>query len=247
MRVNKLAIPAILAVLLLGAVMFVLQSAKPASSQLPPPPPLTLEYSAKFLCGLIEQLDPPLGQGEYHTVINVLNPDESEYQQPRKFTWKAVHDDGRISRFRERSLEPNAATEIDCADIRSALGIAPLVFIKGFVVIKQTIPMTDPPPDPQPKFIQIEPAYTFEATKNKIIFEVTSDPSGLVPPEDLNTHLEIIAPVGHLTTVLNVRTLVRSHLKVIKWHGLTDAQIDALTINILDVQLGVGASLQVGR
>jgi len=246
---KTIVLVSIAAAMLLGSIIFFEQTTKPALAQ--PPPTIQFETQVKFLCGVIEEplkigaLKPPLGQGEYRTAINVLNPDESKWDQPRKITWKAVQDYGAISIFTERLLDPNAAQEIDCTDIRIALGTnAP--FIKGFVVIRQVIPLPDPIPQdfPIPKTIDVKTAYTYEVVKNKIVFEVSRDPSGKVPAQDLKTPLEIVV-LKNSTTVTNADITVRNFLKAIVWNGLTSPEIDALTIKITDVELGVGSSLQV--
>lgn len=232
---------------LVGAIMFIAQPTRLVKSQ-PQPPPVVFKTEVKFLCGFIEtfQPSPPLGLGRYKTAIGVINPDISAYLQPRAFSWKAVVDDGPTSGVQTVSLGPDAATEIDCNDIVSSLPGGP-TFQKGYVVFLQIIPLPVTPPVPFPTTIAITPAYTYEDPRNKIIFKVSLDPSGLVPAQDLKKRLEFIAPMAQLETVINVDTLVRSHLKVIDWHGLSDAQVDALKIKIIDVQLGVGSSLVVER
>ena len=99
------------------------------------------QYAVK----LVQGSPPPLtnesffAPGRYFTAINVHNPSTCKTV---KFRWKvALADlDGKpvstISAFREVSLRPDEAFEIDAREIGRAINIALTRFIKGFVVIE---------------------------------------------------------------------------------------------------------------
>ena len=117
-------------------------------TQPPPPPPVATgclhQYAAKMVCGVINcaREDNPLPLGQYFTAVNVHNPSRCKTVQ---FRWKAAQalpvdrvPGGLVSGFRERSLGPDEAVEIDCPNIMRALSGptgAPL-FAKGWVVIE---------------------------------------------------------------------------------------------------------------
>lgn len=106
-----------------------------------PRPCAEFQYAVK----LVQGSPPPLtnesfiAPGRYFTAINVHNPSTCKTV---KFRWKvALADlDGRhvstISSFRDASLRPDEAVEIDARDIARAINVAMTRFVKGFVVIE---------------------------------------------------------------------------------------------------------------
>ena len=73
---------------------------------------------------------------------------------------------------------------------------------------------------------------------NKIVFRITTDPTGMVPSSMINTELEVIERVNHIG-VLNVNDIVRS--SIVNEPGvllpqLTSEEADQLEIQILDVE-----------
>jgi len=127
-------------------------AAPPVVNDLPPRPvPERIEEGPRqctefqYAVKLVQGSAPPLtnesfiAPGRYHTMVNVHNPSTCKTV---KFRWKvALADlDGKpvsmISAFREVSLRPDEAYEIDAREIGRAINIALNRFIKGFVVIE---------------------------------------------------------------------------------------------------------------
>ena len=76
---------------------------------------------------------------------------------------------------------------------------------------------------------------------NKIVFRITTDPTGIVPSNMINTELEVIERVNHIG-LLNVKDIVRA--SIVNEPGvllpqLTFEEADQLEIEILDVQYGL--------
>ena len=100
------------------------------------------EYSAKFLCGVVEENGPgaaPVRPGVYETSINVHN---SQIRSDATFVKKVVlapregEEPSRPSRFRLDVLKPDFAEHVDCKVIRSMLGpVGGAAFVEGFVVL----------------------------------------------------------------------------------------------------------------
>ena len=72
---------------------------------------------------------------------------------------------------------------------------------------------------------------------NKIVFRITTDPTGMVPSSMINTELEVIERVNHIG-VLNINDIVRA--SIVDEPGvlpqLTLEEADQLEIEILDVE-----------
>jgi hypothetical protein len=90
------------------------------------------EYSAKFLCGVVEEKEPgtaPARPGAYETSINIHN---SQIRSSVTFVKKVVL----APRFRRDILRPDFAEHVDCKIIRSMLGpVGGAAFVEGFVVL----------------------------------------------------------------------------------------------------------------
>src|SRR5918992_291766 len=76
---------------------------------------------------------------------------------------------------------------------------------------------------------------------NKIVFRITTDPTGIVPSNMINTELEVIERVNHIG-VLNVEDIVQA--SIVNEPGvllpqLTFEEADQLEIEILDVEYGL--------
>ncbi len=75
---------------------------------------------------------------------------------------------------------------------------------------------------------------------NKIVFRITTDPTGIVPSNMINTELEVIERVNHIG-LLNVKDIVRA--SIVNEPGvlpqLTLEEADQLEIEILDVEYGL--------
>jgi hypothetical protein len=100
------------------------------------------EYSAKFLCGVVEEKEPgtaPARPGAYETSINIHN---SQIRSSVTFVKKVVlapregEEPSPRSRFRRDILRPDFAEHVDCKIIRSMLGpVGGAAFVEGFVVL----------------------------------------------------------------------------------------------------------------
>jgi hypothetical protein len=76
---------------------------------------------------------------------------------------------------------------------------------------------------------------------NKIVFRITTDPTGIVPSNMINTELEVIERVNHIG-VLNVKDIVRA--SIVNEPGvllpqLTFEEALQLGIEIIDVEYGL--------
>jgi hypothetical protein len=102
------------------------------------------QYAVKIVCGIASSsaggAQPPVAPGAYRTAINIHNPDKCKNAN---FRWKVAvalpNQAGTVSSFqRPRTLLPDAAMEIDCPQVMSAVQ-PPLLFIKGYVVLESDI------------------------------------------------------------------------------------------------------------
>lgn len=115
-------------------------------------------YSVKFLCGLQTQApsspprEPPVKPGNYATAVNIHNFHLASNVPAAVFCKKAVIANpqsaqrGEIGTFRQETLHPDEALEVDCSDIVNLLPpstVAPLPpFIKGFVEIVSPVELS---------------------------------------------------------------------------------------------------------
>jgi hypothetical protein len=112
------------------------------------------EYSAKFLCGVVEEKEPgaaPVRPGIYETSINIHNPEilpgaSVIFLKKVVLAPREGQEPSAPSRFRRDILKSDFAEHVDCKVIRSMLGpAAGSSFVEGFVVlivvpIKGTMP-----------------------------------------------------------------------------------------------------------
>jgi hypothetical protein len=73
---------------------------------------------------------------------------------------------------------------------------------------------------------------------NKIVFRITTDPTGMVPSSMINTELEVIERVNHIG-VINVKDIVRASIVSepgILLPQLTSDEALQLGIEIIDVE-----------
>ncbi|MFY9560650.1 MAG: hypothetical protein WAQ52_10490 [Terriglobales bacterium] len=105
-----------------------------------------VEYSAKFLCGVVEEKGPgaaPVRPGIYETSINIHDPQLPLSPLPSvTFVKKVVlapregEEPVRPSGFRRDVLQADFAEHVDCKVIRSMLGPAGgAAFVEGYVVL----------------------------------------------------------------------------------------------------------------
>lgn len=109
----------------------------------------TLRYAVKFVCGDpgpqgVPDVQLPLTNGRYHTVINVHNPSlNSPVGFAKKVAvasaspYEGAQRPGPMTPFFRAELQANQAFEIDCPEIAQVTGL-PISggnYIEGFVVI----------------------------------------------------------------------------------------------------------------
>lgn len=90
-------------------------------------------YSVKFVCGDSE--GEIVSPGRYFTAINVHNPSCTSVRFRYKVALAFPGEPGEVSPFKEVSLGPDQAFEIDCAQVRELIE-SDQRFLKGFVVIE---------------------------------------------------------------------------------------------------------------
>jgi hypothetical protein len=102
------------------------------------------EYSAKFLCGVVEGKESagaPVGPGTYETSINIHNPQilpsaSVTFLKKTVVAPREGQEPSAPSRFRRDILKSDFAEHVDCKVIRSLLGpAAGGAFVEGFVVL----------------------------------------------------------------------------------------------------------------
>jgi hypothetical protein len=131
-----------------------------------------VEYSAKFLCGLVEGPAPlssaPVRPGIYDTSINIHNPQffpRSELANVtfvKKVVLSLPEGEKMIppTAFRHDTLPPDFAERVDCRIIREMLGPAGAAqFVEGYVVI-----IALPPRAGGPNELDVTGVYTVSAS-----------------------------------------------------------------------------------
>lgn len=94
---------------------------------------LPLQYAVKFVCG--RSNGTVVAPGLYFTAINIHNPsDEQDNKFLKKVAIALPDKESPPTPFKEASLKPDGAIEIDCAEILSMAKKEG--FLKGFVVLE---------------------------------------------------------------------------------------------------------------
>lgn len=134
-----------------------------------------VEYSAKFLCGVVEEQAPgaaPVRPGMYETSINIHNP-QFPFSPDAKVTFVkkvvlAPREGGKAvppSEFRRDDLQTDFAEHVDCKIIRSMLGqFGGAPFVEGFVVL-----VTIPSPVTVPHELDVVGVYTVTSLQGQNI------------------------------------------------------------------------------
>jgi hypothetical protein len=156
-------------VLLLGSA-----SAFAQAVPVPVPVPYTfVEYSAKFLCGVVDAREPVAGArpGVYETSINIHNP-QLPFVTPLPsvtFFKKVVlalregEEPSPPSWFHIDSLKADYADRVDCRVIRAILNQpVPAPFIEGFVVL-----LLVSPPGTLPQELDVVGVYTVDTQQQQ--------------------------------------------------------------------------------
>jgi hypothetical protein len=157
---KRIMLGAVVAILTVVSVGFVILATSPRTlaskgdtdSAKPPAVTMTIEYAAKFVCGIptTEAQREGVKPGNYATAINIRNSHQLPATPPISFTKHAVlaQPEGfnltPPSHTVSEMLPSDFAMEADCTNIRvDMLGLpSDTTFIKGFLVI-----LTPPPAD----------------------------------------------------------------------------------------------------
>ena len=143
-----------------------------------------VEYSAKFLCGVVEEKEPgafPVRPGLYETSINIHNPQLPVSPLPSvTFVKKVVlapreaDKPVRPSAFRRDILQADFAEHVDCKVIRAMLG-AP--FVEGFVVL-----ITIPSPPTVTHELDVVGVYTVSSLQGQdVALEIVPTTARILP------------------------------------------------------------------
>jgi hypothetical protein len=146
-----------------------------------------VEYSAKFMCGVVDAQAPgaaPVRPGTYETSINIHNPQLPLQPLPKvTFLKKAVlapregEEPVAPSRFRVDVLVADFAEHVDCKVIRDILGPAgTAAFIEGYVVL-----IVIPSPLTVPHELDVTGVYTVTDQRQGIALEMLTIPARIVP------------------------------------------------------------------
>jgi hypothetical protein len=138
-----------------------------------------VEYSAKFLCGVVDNQEPgsaAVRPGTYETSINIHNPQLPITPLPKVTLVKkavlALREGERPippSAFRVDALTADFAMQVDCKVIRSLLGqAASASFIEGFLVLIVIPPGLRQPPQE----LDVIGVYTVDTPQRDISLEV---------------------------------------------------------------------------
>jgi hypothetical protein len=212
--------------------------------------PKSVIYTAKFECGTISGSEGPLRPGHYDTDIGVLNKQDFEI----RMTWSAVQNDGKSTNAILKTLEPQAATGIVCKDIRKLVGDEK--FAEGFVII--TVPLDSGLQSAlsggstvvgrqSTDMLDVQVFYTanallelpHEVLVDKIVFEVTDDPSGKVPEEMIGRMLDVTVRSGYEISdpVEKVREVLAEQ------YELSEEQARGLQIRVDSISVGAGTMI----
>jgi hypothetical protein len=97
------------------------------------------EYSAKVLCGEVQERGGPLAPGSYVTEINIYNPNDRPALLRKTLVLTippGEQQEGEAPLQEEHPLGPGRAVAVDCRYLGSRVAVGPL-FI-GFLVIEST-------------------------------------------------------------------------------------------------------------
>lgn len=210
-------------------------------------------YTAKFECGTISGSEGPLRPGHYDTDIGILN--KQDYAV--RMTWNAVVNDGRSTNAILKTLEPQTSAGIVCKDLRQLIGDAK--FAEGFVII--TVPLGSGPQSAGSSavvgsqgsqstldILDVQVFYTanaldqlpHEVLVDKIVFTITEDPSGKLPPGIIGRTLDVTVRSG-LGEVADPEEKARA--AVAEQYGMSEQEAAGLAIRVEMVSVGAGTMI----
>ncbi len=220
----------------------------------------TLEYTSRFICGVITGEDGPLRPGRYNTDINIFN----RQVFPVSFLWKAVlNGDNREHNYNIQNLEPGRSMSIDCTQILSSIpGVGNSTsekYFEGVVTINVNL-------DPSilsaisssksgaagiisgseaTSVLSVDAIYTVNALKvssREIVLQLVeysiNNRNNKIPSDEVSKVLSIAVPIKTNETI-DPDKQIRSVLA--REFSLTPAEAAGLNITIRGLSLGVGA------
>lgn len=213
-------------------------------------------YNAKFVCGSISGNEGPLRPGHYDTDISIYN----KQKYPVGIFWNVIENEGSVSNAIIKTLGPESSTAIVCKDILNLLNKNQknLNFIEGFVIIEENDigSMSNTPERKSELFISqtetglldVQVFYTANALEQlphevlvgSIIFQITNNPSGKIPKDQLNIDLMFTSRINP-NTFLDINKHIKSFLAL--HYNLTSNETELLTLKIRDSDVGVGSMI----
>jgi hypothetical protein len=210
-------------------------------------------YTAKFVCGSIQDDEGPLRPGHYDTSINILN----KKSYPVGVLWNAVINDGPSSIALFKNLEPEKSTGFSCKEIKNLFAIETKEMVEGFAIIK--VPMGSLRgfsnqqiiPDPAQNdlnVLDVQVFYTANAldtlphkiAEEKISFYIIQDETQKIPKESFRKLLDITIPSA-LNEISDTEEKVKATLA--PKFGLDAEDLEKIRIRIKSISIGVGALL----
>lgn len=210
-------------------------------------------YTAKFICGSINDGNGSLRPGHYDTSISILN--KKNYAV--SFLWYASINDGPTSNNLIKNIESEKSTGITCKNIKEMFGIDTKEIVEGFVIIRVPLSslrgfsneqvIADSSQD-NLNILDVQVFYTanaletlpHEVVREKISFYIIQDGTGKIPKESFRTLLDVTIP-STPNEISNTEQKVKSILG--KKYELDKKELDKIRIRIKDVSIGVGTLL----
>lgn len=209
-------------------------------------------YTAKFICGSIDDGDGPLRPGHYDTSISILN--KKNYAVG--FLWYASINDGPTSNNIIKNLEAEKSTGITCKNIKEMFGIDTKEVVEGFVIIRVPLSslrgfsneqiVTDS--QDRLNILDVQVFYTanaletlpHEVAQEKISFYIIQDGTDKIPKESFRKLLDVSIP-STLNEISDTEQKVKSVLG--GKYDLDKKELEKIRIRVKDVLIGVGALL----
>ncbi len=210
-------------------------------------------YTAKFICGSINDGNGPLRPGHYDTSVSILN--KKNYAM--RVLWYASINDGPTSNNLIKNIEPEKSTGITCKNIKEMFGIDTKEIVEGFVIIRVPLSslrgfsneqvVTDSSQQ-NLNILDVQVFYTanaletlpHEVMREKISFYIIQDGTGEIPKESFRRLLDVTIP-STLNEISDTEQKVKSILG--KKYELDKKELDTIRIRVKDISIGVGALL----
>jgi hypothetical protein len=220
----------------------------------------TLEYTSRFICGVITGENGPLRPGRYNTDINIFN----RQNFPVSFLWKAtVNGDNREHNYNIQNLGQGRSTSIDCTQILSSIpnvgNSTSEKYFEGALTINVNL-------DPSilsaisssksgvagiisgseaTSVLSVDAIYTVNALKvssREIVLQLVeytiNNRSNKIPSDMVSKILSLAVPIETNETIDPVKQ-IRSVLA--REFSLTPTEAAGLDITVRGLSLGVGA------